>query len=223
MPDTENENKIQLCKVDMEKLISTAIALTLLASCSTSKPTAQNTNQNFHPSISQASAPVAQATISTQQSTTQSISDGWVPIMSGNSPVVDGKNNQYFWHPPTFFRQGNQVTYLSAVVFNTGDITQPKIAVGQMTANCQTRSFHAISGTTYNLSGQTINTVSNTPEEIAQPGSINEIILVNICGTQKPMTEADLTRIQLEQLTQARQTSAQAINSAMQSVMNLYH
>jgi hypothetical protein len=206
----------------MKKLISAAFALTLLASCSTSKPIAQNTNHSPQLSTSQASVPVAQATIPTQQGTTQDINKGWMPVMNGNNPVVDGNNNQYFWHPPTLQRQGNQVTYLSMVILNTVDTTKPKISFGQMTANCQTRLFHAISGTVYNSSGQIINTISNNPEEIAQPGSINEVVLVNICGFQPPTTEADLTRIQLEQLTRARQTNAEIINNAMQAGMNLY-
>jgi uncharacterized protein YcfL len=205
----------------MQKLINAAIALTLLTSCSTSKPIAQNTNQNPQSSISQTSALVTQATMSTQQGTTQDINNGWVAVMNGNNPVVDGNNNQYFWHPPTLQRQGNQVTYLSMVILNTVDTSKPKISFGQMTANCQTGLFHAISGTIYNSSGQIINTISNSPEEIAQPGSINEVALVNICGFQPPTTEADLTRIQLEQLTRARQTNAEIINNAMQAGMNL--
>lgn len=206
----------------MQKLISAAIALMLLVSCSTSKTTDQATNQNPQPSISQSSAPVTQATVSAQQGTTQDINNGWVPVMNGNNPVVDANNNQYFWHPPTLQRQGNQATYLSLVIFNAVDTTKPKISFGQMTANCQTKLFHVISGTVYNSSGQVINTISNTPDEIAQPGSINEVALINICSAQPPMTEADLTRIQLEQLTRARQTNAEIINNAMQAGMNLY-
>jgi|SRR5919199_2469295 hypothetical protein len=207
----------------MEKLISAAIALTLLVGCSTSKPIAQNSSQNPQPSISQASAPVTQASVPAQQGTTQDINHGWVPVMNGNNPVVDSNNNQYLWHPPTLQRQGNQVTYLSMIILNTVDTTKPKISFGQMTANCQTRLFHVISGTVYNSSGQIINSISNTPDEIAQPGSINEVALMNVCSAQPPITEADLTRIQLEQLARARQANAEIINNAMQSASNLYH
>jgi hypothetical protein len=142
--------------------------------------------------------------------------------MNGNNPVVDSNKNQFFWHPPTLQRQGNQVTYLVLTILNTLDKAKPKFVFGQMTANCQTQSFHAISGTIYNASGELVNTVSSTPEEIAKAGSIDEIALMNICKAHPQLTEADLTRIQVDQLAQARQTNADLLNQARQSAINLF-
>lgn len=211
----------------MQKLMSTAIGLMflgliLLVGCSTPKTTSQFTKQDSRPPISQTSAPVTQVSTSTQQGIDQANSHGWVPIMNGNNSVIDNNKNQFFWHPPTLQRQGNQVTYLVLTILNTLDNAKPKFVFGQMTANCQTQSFHAISGTIYNASGELINAVSSTPEEIAKPGSINEIVLMNVCKAHPQLTEADLTRIQLDQLAQARQTNADLLNRAGQSTVNLF-
>ena len=201
----------------MRRLITTAIALSLLAGCSAAKTSNQATVSVPVPQqvAAQVSAPVTQ--VSTQQSSSTGGFDGWVPVMLGNEPMVDGNNNQYFWHPPSLKRDGNQVTYLSGVVFNSSDPNQPKISLGQMTANCQTRTFHAISGTVYNSAWQVIATVSNTPQTIAQSGSVDEVALMNICNARQTITQADLVRIQLEQLSRARQTNAETINAAMKT------
>jgi hypothetical protein len=108
------------------------------------------------------------------------------------------------------------------MVSSTSNPSQPKVSLGQMTANCQTRSFHAISGTAYNSSWQKIATVSNTPEMIARPGSANEVILMNVCNARQTITEADLVRIQLEQLSKARQTNTESINASMRAAAQMY-
>jgi hypothetical protein len=199
------------------------IALSLLAGCSANKATNQATGSV--PPVQQISVPPVQqitAQAPSQQNSSASSTDGWVPVMLGNEPLVDAANNQYLWHPPSLKRDGNQVTYLTAVVYNTSDPNQPKVSLGEMTANCQTRSFHAISGATYNSSRQVITTVQNTPETIAQPGSINEVALMNICNARQMITEADLVRIQLEQLNKARQTDAEVINAAMMGAAKMF-
>jgi hypothetical protein len=197
----------------MKGVAIAVIALSLLAGCS--KPSKQATG----------SVPPAQqitAQVSSQQSSSTSSFDGWVPIMLGNEPLVDAGNNQYLWHPPSLKRDGSQVTYLAGVVYNTSDPTQPKVTLGQMTANCQMRSFHAISSTTYNSSWQAMSTASNTPEIIVQPGSVNEVVLMNICNARQTITEADLVRIQLEQLSNARQTNTEMILGAMKTGAAMY-
>jgi hypothetical protein len=190
-----------------------AIALSLLAGCSK----ASNQATGSVPPVQQITAQVA-----SQQNSSASSFDGWVPIILGNEPLVDANNNQYFWHPPSLKRDGSQVTYLSSMVSSTSNPSQPKVSLGQMTANCQTRSLHAISGTAYNSSWQVITTVSNTPEIIAQPGSANEAVLMNVCGARQTITEADLVRIQLEQLSKARQTNAEMFNATMRATAQMY-
>ena len=202
----------------MKRLLTAVIALGLLTGgCSGNKAGTQ-------PAGSVPSIPIQQiaAQVPSQQNSSGGSFDRWVPIMLGNEPLVDPSNNQYYWHPSSLKRDGNQVTYLSGVVYSTSDPNQPKISLSQMTANCQMRSFHAISGTTYNSSGQAIATVSNTPEMIAQPGSVSEVVLMNICNADQTLTEADLVHIQLEQLSKARQTNAETINEAMQTTARMF-
>jgi hypothetical protein len=40
---------------------------------------------------------------------------------------------------------------------------------------------------------------------------------MNICNARQTITQADLVRIQLEQLSRARQTNAETINAAMKT------
>ncbi len=200
----------------MKGLTTAAIALSLLVGCSSNKVNNQATGSV--PSVQQTTAQV-----SSQQNSSAGGFDGWVPVMLANEPLVDPSNNQYFWHPSSLKRDGDQVTFLGAVVYSTSDPNQPKLSLGQMTANCQTRSLHTISGTTYNSSSQVITTVSNTPEIIAQPGSVNEVVLMNICNVRQTITQADLVRIQLEQLSKARQTNTEMLNNVMLNTAKLYH
>lgn len=172
---------------------------------------------------SQVSDPVAQAPVSAQQSNNDQGVKGWVPIMIGNEPMVDAQNNQYVWHPRSLKRNGSQVTYLAAaILINSSNPNKPGVSISQITANCQTRAFHIISGTTYDPQGQIVGTDSNTPEIIAQPGSVNEITINNVCNAQPIITQADLTRIQMEELTRARQSNAELINSAMIEAAKLF-
>lgn len=199
----------------MRGFATAAIALSLLVGCSTNKAGTQATGSV--PPVQQITAQVP-----SQQNSSAGSFDGWVSVMLGNEPLVDPSNNQYFWHPPSLRRDGNQVTYLTGVIYSTSDPNQPKVSLGQMTANCQMRSFHAISGTTYNSSGQAITTVSNTPEIIAQPGSVNEVVLMNICNARQTITEADLVRIQLEHLNKARQTNAEMLTATMRATAEMF-
>ncbi|MDP8962376.1 MAG: hypothetical protein M3O33_00015 [Cyanobacteriota bacterium] len=205
----------------MRKLITAATALSLVAGCSTTR--VSEIAAGAVPALQQPSAQVSvpATRVSTQESSSAGGIDGWMPVMFRNKPMVDGNNKQYFWHPPSLKRDGNQVTYLIAAVFNNSDGNQPRVSLGQMTANCQTRAFHAISGTVYNSSGMVITTVSNTPEEIAKPGSLDEVALINICNARQTMTQADWESIQLEQLTHARQLNAEMINAALRTVAAL--
>jgi hypothetical protein len=57
---------------------------------------------------------------------------------------------------------------------------------------------------------------------IAQPGSANEVVLMNVCGARQTITEADLVRIQLEQLSKARQTNAEMFNATMRATAQMY-
>jgi hypothetical protein len=196
----------------MKVLLTAAIALSLLAGCSKGS----NQATGSVPPVQQITAQVP-----SQQNSSASSFDGWVPIMLGNEPLLDANNNQYFWHPPSLKRDGNQVTYLSSMVSSASNPSQPKVSFGQMTANCQTRSLHAISGTAYNSSWQKIAVVSNTPEIIAQPGSANEVVLMNVCNARQTVTEADLVRIQLEQLSKARQVNLEIINASMRAAAQM--
>lgn len=207
----------------MRRLITAATALSLLAGCAATKVSeiaAGSVLAVQPPPTAQVSMQPSQ--VSTQQSSSADGWDGWMPVMFRNEPMVDGNNKQYFWHPPSLKRDGNQVTYLSAAVFNNSDANQPRVSLGQITANCQTRAFHTISGTVYKASGQVITTVSNTPEEIAKPGSLDEVALINICNARQRITIADLESIQREKLTHARQINAEMINAAIRTTGTLY-
>jgi hypothetical protein len=206
----------------MKKLMSAVITLSLLAGCSTTKTSTQVSNPGLQPPTTQAPTSVAQVPVSNQQSITQITSDGWVPIVAGNRPMVDDKNNQYFWHPPTLKRDGNQVAYLSLVISNTLNINEPKFSLGQIAMNCQTGAFKIISSTIYNTSGQVINTISNPQQGIVQPGSTDEVGLINVCNTPQTITEADLTRIQLEHLERARQINAKIIKDAAETAASMF-
>jgi hypothetical protein len=206
----------------MKKLMSAVIALSLLAGCSTTKISSQVSNPGVQPSTTQVPAPVAQVPVSNQQSITQIASEGWVPIMVRNRPMVDDNNTQYFWHPPTLKRDGNQVAYLSLVISNTLNINEPKFSLGQIAMNCQTGAFKIISSTIYNTSGQVINTISNAQQGIVQPGSVDEVGLMNVCNAPPTITEVELTRIQLEHLDRTRQINAEMIKNAMENAANMF-
>ncbi len=63
--------------------------------------------------------------------------------------------------------------------------------------------------------------LSTWTSTITQPGSVNEVILMNICNARQTITEADLVRIQLEQLGNARQTNTEMILGAMKTGANM--
>ena len=209
----------------MRRLITTAIALSLLAGCST-KPNNQSANPVpvGQQSLAQVSAPVSsQVSVPTfNLADIPNPSVQWILVgndaTNGDQIDIDAK---------TFIRQGNFVRFWQRRVTSVPKLNNISISLNYQSLDCGKGVYRFHKDIYLDRSGNVINqTEGDSQLQNVVPGSVGQMVSQVVCqssASQSTDSSSAIVQAQLEALTRARQTNAEMLNNTMRNTANLYH
>jgi hypothetical protein len=217
----------------MRRLISTAIALSLLAGCSapyTSNQAAVSVPVPQQPTA-QVSAPVTQVSSSAPaQVSVPTFNLADIPNPSGQWMSIgnDSTNgDEIDIDTRTAIYQGSFVRFWQRRVASVPNQNNVSISLNYQSVDCGRGVYRFHKDLYLDRSGNIINqAVGDSPLQNIVPGSVGQMVYQLVCQpitSQSTDPNSVVVQAQLEALTRARQTNTQMLDSTMRNTANLFH
>jgi hypothetical protein len=212
-------------RADMRRIITTVIALSLLAGCSSTKPSNQSANPvpAVQQTVAQMSAPVSdEASFPTfNLADIPKPSVQWILVgndaTNGDQIDIDAK---------TFVRQGNLVHFWQRRVTSVPKLNNISISLNYQSLDCGRGVYRFHKDLYLDRSGNVINqTEGDSQLQNVVPGSVGQMVSQFVCQSRASSAtdpNSMIVKAQLEALERGREANAEMTRKSMESAAKLF-